>query len=333
MRMRGLSLIVAVALAFSALLVATALLGWKTHLSGLMAPDCVLDGKRLDASLRDIDVVIAPEVLPVVGSDSMLHPSTLIRSGLAKQVHFNGRVYSLNGPYLASRPSDSPGLPDSWLISLGESRKLTWRKTAKRVTVIDPEGRQAGFVEYLRHDGCVTKPGGPFSIMQVLGIRLDGPSLPSEVDPRHPRRSVEVAWHSTPKSELERRRAAKDSTGCPASVRYSVDWSMHIRFERSELHPQARPSLFCSGSSLYVVQHEGRGNFSTAMNLLVNRFDIEQEQWLGEIKLEAPSGLYLSAISSGTVPATLEITVGPGIGSPRNSEPKTARLDLSAFDH
>jgi hypothetical protein len=331
MRVRGPSVIVAVALTFALLLVAIPFVDWRAQLSQLLVPDCVLDGKRIDALPRDIDIVIAPEVLPVVRSDSWLHPQTLIRSGLARQVYFRGRVYSLNGPYLASRPSEVPSLPNSWLISLGESRKLTWRKTAKRVTVTNPEGRQAGFVEYLRRNGCVTKPGAPASIMQVLGIRLDGPSFPSEVDPRHPRRSVKVEWHALPMTELERRRAAKESTRCPTSVGYFVDWSMHIRFEHSELHPIVRPFLLCAGNSLYVVQHEGRGTSSAAWSLLINRFDIKGERWLGVVKFEAPSGLYLAALSGGSAPETLEITVGPGIGSPRTSEPMTAHLDLSAL--
>jgi len=332
MSMRRQTLVIGAAVLVLALLfVVTALVAGRIRLAELVGAECVLDGKMLSASPQGIDVAVTPEALAAVGSDDYLHPKVLLQSGVAKQVPFQGRLYSLNGPYLASRPSEARKLPGGWLISVGGLQKVSWRKTAKRVTVTDPEGQEVGFVEYLRGQGCNTRPGSPFSIIQALGIRLDSPSLPNEVDPRHHRRSVAVAWQALRRQD-SRNVAKPRSSGCPASVQYHVDRSMHIRLEHSELHPTARPFLICKGNTLYVIQHEGRAAFGEQSFLLLNRFDIRREAWLDATRFEGPPGLYLSEVSSEPDSTAIQITGVPGFGSGRNRHPQTAGLELAAFD-
>ncbi|MEJ7807600.1 MAG: hypothetical protein WKG03_16955 [Telluria sp.] len=314
----------AAVLVLALLYIVAALVAGRIRLAELVGAECVLDGKMLSTLPRGIDVTVTPEALTAVGSGDSLRPNVLLQTGVAKQVLFEGRLYWLNGPYLASRLSDAQKLPSSWLISVGGSRKVSWRKTATRVTVSDPGGHEVGFVEYLR--GCIGKPGKPLGIIQALGIREDGPSLPDEVDPAHPRRFVAVTWQPLPKQDSGSV-ARPSSSGCPASVQYHKDWSMHIRFKHSELHPRVRPFLVCKGNTLYVLQHEARHMYTKQNFLLLNRFDIRREAWLDATKFEGPPGL-LSDVSIKPNSTAIQIT----LGSRRMGGQQTARLELAAVD-
>jgi hypothetical protein len=261
---------------------------------------CVLDGQIVGSPLHAIDLVIDETARRADTSDNRVGPDELLHTGIARQVVFHQRRFYMNGPFMASEPSQQEP-SSSWRLTKTGERRIAWRLLADRISLLDPQGVERAFREVTKLRGCETAESYPYSSSRMMGLGRDVQIIPNESFPQQPLPRTQVAWRPINDPVFIASRA-KHVSRCPEWTEDSYKPHLPdiiadvyadryqrpvIHMRRSDIHAGGKTT--CLGDTLILAHHQSVVSpLKDPPFLLISRFDMKSESWLSTVQIPMP---------------------------------------------
>jgi hypothetical protein len=262
--------------------------------------DSHLHGRAVGEPLRAIDLALADDAISIEPAQRLTTPELLLRSGVARRVLWKQELYWLEGGMLASRAHPDANLPGAWRVEVSGTRHATAAQSIERVSVLDPSGREQGFLEFSDDAGTSRDMGAPGSTAEALGVEQRDLTMPqplphqTKVDDAVP--LLPLAWSDETVGPLPA--GVASATGCATPPPVELLREAHgyrIAVGALSLHPGTRAELLCPGDEVWVIQALAAFDRPASPSHVLNRFDRATGAWLGGNRVQPVRGVPVGA--------------------------------------